>query len=161
MTDKLTWHYFELPKLSNEINIDNELDLWLKLFGAETEEDLSKLECLEVPVVQQIINAYRDITATDEFLRLARAREDALHDEASALAHAEKKGERKGEQRGIQIGEQRGERNQLKRTVQKSLSSSMFKTIGLPVLYETIDAPQNEIDAIVSELKAEYPGRYV
>jgi len=50
-------------------------------------------------IVQQTISAYRELTGDSEFLRLVRMREDAAHDEASALANAEKK--------GILIGEQK------------------------------------------------------
>lgn len=92
-TDILEWHYFELPKLSGrQANPDDELDVWLKLFDANTEEELMKLEDLEVPAVKQAISAYRNITATEEFQYLARIREDALHNEESALAHAREQG---------------------------------------------------------------------
>ena len=94
MIAELEWHYFELPKLGEEIDVNDELDIWLKIFDADTEEDIEKLLELEVPIVQQAISAYRELTGDREFLRLVRMREDAAHNEASALRHARQEGYR-------------------------------------------------------------------
>jgi predicted transposase/invertase (TIGR01784 family) len=94
LTDKLSLHYFELKKLPKAVSADNELELWLSLFKAETEEDLKRLEELEVPEVSQAIAAYRQITVTEEFRELERLRSKARHDEAQALFNAESKGRR-------------------------------------------------------------------
>lgn len=88
LTDKMCLHYFELPKLPEVIDTSDELKLWLALFNAETEEDLAKIEALEVPVMSQAIGAYRKVTATDEFKELERQRHYAAHNRASALGHA-------------------------------------------------------------------------
>jgi predicted transposase/invertase (TIGR01784 family) len=88
LTDKLSLHYYELPKLPVLTSADNGLELWLTLFNAETEEDLIKIEKLEVPIMKQAIGAYRNITATDEFKEAERLRSLARHNEASALGHA-------------------------------------------------------------------------
>ena len=96
LTDKMSMIYFELPKLPNDINTSDELQLWLKLFDAETEEELKRIEELEVLEMQQAINAYRSITVTDEFRTLERMRSDARRNEASALYNAERKGRSEG-----------------------------------------------------------------
>jgi predicted transposase/invertase (TIGR01784 family) len=88
LTDKMSLHYFELPKLPEAVNADNELQLWLKLFDAKTEEELKQIEVLEVKVMEQAIKAYRSITATEEFRTLERMRFDARCNEASALHNA-------------------------------------------------------------------------
>jgi predicted transposase/invertase (TIGR01784 family) len=93
LTDKQVLHYLELPKLPEELNKEDELKLWLNLFNAETEEDIAKIEGLEVLVMDEAINAYRQVSATDRFKEIARLRERARHDEVSALDYAEKKGE--------------------------------------------------------------------
>ena len=38
-------HYFELPKMPdlNDIDLNNELELWLALFNASTQAELDKL----------------------------------------------------------------------------------------------------------------------
>jgi hypothetical protein len=64
------------------------LELLLSLFRAKTEEELKQLEALEVPIVTQAIEAYREITVSPEFREIERLRADARHNEASALQHA-------------------------------------------------------------------------
>jgi hypothetical protein len=63
----MSFHFFELKKLPDELNADNMLLLWLALFKAETKEEFTRIESLEVPVMKQAINAYQSITATAEF----------------------------------------------------------------------------------------------
>jgi len=88
LTDRMSLIYFELPKLPEVVSANDGLQLWLKLFDAETEEELKQIEALEVPDMQQAIKAYRSITATDEFRTLERMRSDARRNEASALGNA-------------------------------------------------------------------------
>ena len=88
LTDRMSLRYFELPKLPELVNADDILLVWLKLFDAETEEDLAKLEALEVSDMQQAIEAYRYVSATEEFRALERMRSDARRNEASALGNA-------------------------------------------------------------------------
>jgi predicted transposase/invertase (TIGR01784 family) len=92
LSDKMGFHFFELPKLPKDISENNMLLLWLALFKAETEEELAKIKALEVPVMSQAINAYYSITASSEFREMERLREKARHDEAQALHNAERKG---------------------------------------------------------------------
>ena len=60
-------------------------DLLRKL---DTEEDLKRLEALEVPDMSQAISAYRHVSATDEFKEIERLRSRARHNEAAALRNA-------------------------------------------------------------------------
>jgi len=46
LTDKMSLHYFELPKLPDSLSAENGKELWLALFNAETEEEIKKLEVL-------------------------------------------------------------------------------------------------------------------
>jgi len=88
LTDKMSLHYFELPKLPVLERAEYGKELWLTLFNVETEEELAKIEALEVPIMKQAIGAYRSVTATDEFKEIERLRSRARHNEASALGHA-------------------------------------------------------------------------
>jgi predicted transposase/invertase (TIGR01784 family) len=99
LTDRMSLHYFELPKLPELVNAENGKELWLKLFNAETEEDLKKIEVLEVPIMKQAIGAYRHVSATPEFREMERMRSKARHDEAQALRKAGLDGEERGEKR--------------------------------------------------------------
>jgi predicted transposase/invertase (TIGR01784 family) len=105
LTDRQVLHYFELPKIPKVVDADDGLNLWLTLFNAETEEDLAKLEALEVSVMNEAIGAYRHMSATDEFKEIERLRSRARHNEASALGNAERRGRAEGER----IGEQRAD----------------------------------------------------
>ena len=90
LTDKLSLHFFELPKLQgvNSIDSNNEKDLWLALFNAETEEELEKLSKSGGAVMSEAIQAYHSVTATDEFKNLEWMRRKTAHDEAQALYNA-------------------------------------------------------------------------
>ena len=88
LSDKMSLHFFELPKVPNDINAQNMLLLWLTLFKAETEEELERIKSMEVKVMNQAINAYTNITASPEFQEIERMREKAGHDEAQALYNA-------------------------------------------------------------------------
>jgi len=88
LTDKMSLHYFELPKIPKTVKADDGLKLWLALFGAKTEEDIKQIQELGVPIMEQAIGAYRTVSATREFRELERLRELARHNEASALDNA-------------------------------------------------------------------------
>ncbi len=89
LSDKMGFQFFELTKLPDNINEKDSLLLWLSLFKADTEEELEKIRAMEVPEMEQAINAYYTITASSEFREIERLREKARHDEAQALYHAE------------------------------------------------------------------------
>jgi len=97
LSDKQHYHFFELPKLPDvdSIDINSEKDLWLALFNATTEEELEKLVSIGGEVMSQAVEAYRGITALDEYKHLEILREMARHDEAQAIHHAEKNAEKR------------------------------------------------------------------
>jgi len=88
----------KLPKLPKIVGKGDELLLWLLLFWSKTEEDVIKIQKMGVPVMEQVIEAYRSVTASDEFKEIERLRSKARHDEASALNNAQRKGVFKGRQ---------------------------------------------------------------
>ena len=112
LSDKMGFHFFELRKLPEEIGDKDALLLWLSLFKAETEEDLEKIKGMEVPAMEQAINAYYSITASPEFHEIERLREKARHDEA---------------QQGIQQGMQQGMRQGKLETAQNLIK------MGIPL----------------------------
>ncbi|MDR2357449.1 MAG: Rpn family recombination-promoting nuclease/putative transposase [Oscillospiraceae bacterium] len=91
LSDRMALHYFEVRKLPENIDPENELELLLSLFRAKTEEDLEKIKAKGVSSVNRAIGAYREITVSPEFRELERLRRDALSNEASALDHARRK----------------------------------------------------------------------
>jgi len=99
LSDKLSLLFFEVQKLPKVIDVTNELELMLSLFRAKTEEELERLEALEVPVVTQAIRAYREVSVSSEFLELERLRFEARCNEASALGHARDEAFREAEEK--------------------------------------------------------------
>jgi len=91
LTDKMTLHFYELKKLPPLADTDSGRDLWLKLFNAETEEELKKIEEMGVSFMSEAIKAYRHVAASPEFREKERMRSKTRHDEAQALRNAERK----------------------------------------------------------------------
>ena len=100
LSDKMGFHFFELPKLPAEVDEDNLLLLWLSLFNAESEEELEKLGKMEVPVMSEAINAYYSVANSSEYREMERLREKTKHDEAQALYSAEQRGIKQGIKQG-------------------------------------------------------------
>ena len=73
--------------------------LLLALFNAKTEEEIAKIEENGGEVMSQAIQAYRSITADEEFRHMELLREMAELDEAQAMYSAKTQGERIGEER--------------------------------------------------------------
>ena len=94
LSDKFALYYFELPKLPATVTAENGLELWLSLFRAKTEEELTNIEALGVQEMNEAITAYRQITVTPEFQEAERLRSKARHDEAQALWNERHKAER-------------------------------------------------------------------
>jgi predicted transposase/invertase (TIGR01784 family) len=92
LTDKMCMVYFELPKVPEIASADGELMYWLLLFKAKTEEELTKIEKEGGSIMAQAIAAYRHISASEEFKERERMRVLTMHNEASALGNAERKG---------------------------------------------------------------------
>jgi predicted transposase/invertase (TIGR01784 family) len=88
MTEKISFHFFELPKLSKNISRHNGLELWLALFKAKTEEDLKKIQGKGSLIMNEAIDAYHSVVSSSEFREMERLREKARHDEAQAIAVA-------------------------------------------------------------------------
>lgn len=61
-----------------------------------------------MPAMEQAVNAYYSITASEKFREIERLREKARHDEAQALYHAKQEGMQQGMQQGMQEGVQQG-----------------------------------------------------
>ncbi len=129
LTDKMSLHYFELPKLPEGIDAKDEVKLWLALFKAETEEDLAKIEAMEVTVMNETIEAYWQGTATDEFREIERQRSRARHNEASALGHARREGLREGRYEGIREGEQKQSQEITKRALKEGMPIEIISKI--------------------------------
>ncbi len=72
--------------------MNNRMELWLQLINAEIEEELTMLQETNVPVIQKAVMVIHKMSADEKIQEIARVREKALHDEASALKGAREEG---------------------------------------------------------------------
>jgi predicted transposase/invertase (TIGR01784 family) len=117
LTDKFAIHFFELKKIGKHPNKGNPMELWLQLINAETEEELEMLENTNVKEISQAVLILRELNADEKMRYLADMREKALHDEATAINAAEKK----GREEGIAVGAA----NERKLIIEKLKASGM------------------------------------
>ena len=66
LSDKMIMHFFELEKLPDEIKKDNPLLLWLKLFKADTMEEIEMIEDVGETEVSEAVTAYRRVLSSAE-----------------------------------------------------------------------------------------------
>ena len=95
LSDKQVYHFFELKKLKgiDQLESSDERDMWLALFNARTEEDLKKLISIGGEIMTEAVEAYKKITATEEYknLELMRWKRELL--EAQVVYAERKRGE--------------------------------------------------------------------
>ena len=117
------------------------IKVMLALFSAKTEEDLTKIIELGVPIMNEAIAAYRTVTVSPELQRLERMRSDARHEEAQAIQHARQEGRAEKEAENTEL---RAENSELKATI-----AELRATIA--ELRDIIA----ELRTIITELKAQ------
>lgn len=121
-SDKFSIHFFELKKVGKEVNPNNRRELWMQFLNASSEEEFEVLKQTNVPIMNKAVNIIYDLSEDTKIREMARLREKALHDEASALANAKKEGISIGEAKGRAEGEAKGrteERNALIKKMRK------------------------------------------
>jgi predicted transposase/invertase (TIGR01784 family) len=154
LTDKLSMHYFELPKFSSQIDIEDYKVLWLKFFQAKTEEEIAKIEALEVPFMKEAVKAYRSVTVSTAFKEIERMKTKARFDEAQALHNATQKGMKLGLEEGIELGIEQGLEQGLEQGRQQGAEEERQKW---QELIEKINAERQEenekMRAIIAELE--------
>ncbi len=111
LSDKCQIHFLELGKLSAEPK--TKLEMWLKFIDAESEEELDMLTnieniAIENTPIQKAIMYVKELSADEKLREIARLREKALHDEASALKTAKAEGIELGKAEGIELGKAEG-----------------------------------------------------
>ena len=143
----MSLHFFQLKKVPKHVDRENMLLLWLALFKANTEQELQRIDALGVPEMSEAINAFHEITASTEFLELARMREKAFYDEIGALDHAKRKAERKGMAKGITKGREEG-----KTAITRTLASgALRKGMSIDDVVEVFGLSRDEVQALANE----------
>ena len=85
-SDKFSMHFFELKKISKHPKTCREQ--WLRFINADSEEDFEMVEATSMPIIRKAVKVIYDMSEDTKTRELARLREKALHDEASALKQA-------------------------------------------------------------------------
>lgn len=101
--DKLSLHFFELPKISSVPNKNNLQQLWLQVINATSEEELNMLNETNIPIIQQSIKSIYSLNADEKIRALAWEREKAERDYYSDVGHAKAEGIEIGTAKGIEI----------------------------------------------------------
>jgi len=125
LTERLAIHFYELGKVPEAIDTSDMVQLWLKLIGAKTEEDLAALEELEVAEMTQAVDAYRKISASPRYQELERMRAEARRDEAQALSDAREQGLEQGLAQGLEQGLAQGKRLEQEDTARSLLAMGL------------------------------------
>lgn len=134
-SDKFSIHFFELKKVGKEVNPNNRRELWMQFLNADSEEEFEVLKQTNVPIMNKAVNIIYDLSEDTKIREMARLREKALHDEASALANAENKGiekgisigEAKGRAEGISIGEENAVNKMIEKMRKRGMSEDEIK----------------------------------
>lgn len=103
-SDKFSIHFFELKKVGRKPNPNNSRELWLQFINADSEEEFEMISQTNVPIMKKAVNVIYDMSEDTKIREIARLREKALHDEASALKNAKEEGKEEGRAEGIKVG---------------------------------------------------------
>ncbi len=108
LTDKFSMHFFELKKISKEINKDDPMELWLQFINAENEEEYAMLQNTGVEPIKKAVTVIHEMSADEKTRELAWFREKALHDEAALLYESKQEGIEEGRKEGREEGRKEG-----------------------------------------------------
>ena len=93
-------HFFELKKVKDGINKSNRKNLWLQFIKSTKKEEFEMLRTAEMSELNKAINDLYDMNNNERLKELARMREKAMHDRASALEEAMQTGRAEGIAKG-------------------------------------------------------------
>ena len=105
LTDKMQLHFFELTKIKavgkkNKPNEEDNLQLWLQLFKADSKEELEMLKNTSVQEIRSGVEAIYSLSKDDKIREYVRQRELAEVDHNLDIANAEARGRAEGRAEG-------------------------------------------------------------
>ena len=87
------------------------------------------VEATSMPIIQKAVKVIYDMSEDTKIRELARLREKALHDEASALRQATEEGIAIGREEGIAIGEERQRNSMIEKMRAMGMTEEQIKSI--------------------------------
>lgn len=133
LTDKCAIVFFELVKVDTKIEKNNRKQLWLQLLNAETEEDLTMLKETGVPEIGKAVVILHQMSADEEMREIARMREKAILDDASAKDYARRTGLAEGMEIGRAEGREEGRAEGIEkgRAEERKIMAIKLRSIGM------------------------------
>ena len=95
-SDKLSLHFFELPKISDKLDTEDRKQLWMQLINADSEEEFAMLRETNVPIIQESVGKIYELSSDEQIREYVRQREKARLDWNSDMHNAEMKGRAEG-----------------------------------------------------------------
>ena len=89
-----------MKKVGRKPDPNNSRELWLQFINADSEEKFEMISQTNVPIMKKAVNVIYDMSEDTKIREIARLREKALHDEASALKNAKEEGMEEGLAKG-------------------------------------------------------------
>ncbi len=89
-----------MKKVGRKPDPNNSRELWLQFINADSEEEFEMISQTNVPIMKKAVNVIYDMSEDTKIREIARLREKALHDEASALKNAKAEGVEEGLAKG-------------------------------------------------------------
>ena len=130
LTDKLSIHIFELPKISEEINPADDKQMWLRLIKANSEEELDMIKTTtQNPMIHKSIDKIKELNADAILREQIRQRDKALRDYENDMTVSRLEGREEGREEGITIGRAEGEAKTLIENV-KMLMTNTQKSLA-------------------------------
>lgn len=116
MTDKLSIHIFELPKVPKELISGDNKQKWMELIKADSEEALEMVRVTtENPAIKKGIDAVYELNADTILREQIRQRDKAIRDYENDMAIAKSEGKAEGIMEG-----RKEERNMIVETMRKN-----------------------------------------
>ncbi|MCL2054645.1 MAG: Rpn family recombination-promoting nuclease/putative transposase [Oscillospiraceae bacterium] len=100
LTDKKVIHFFELGKIPSLEDSKNNIELWLNLINADSEEKIEALETVPIDEIKKAVGEVKRLNRDRKFIITTEARENALREEMSALSAALDTGIKMGREEG-------------------------------------------------------------
>ncbi len=128
-SNKFSIHFFELKKVSKKVNPNNRRELRMQFLNADSEEEFEMLKQTNVPIMNKAVKVIYDLSEDTRIRELARIREKALHDEASALANAKDEGKAEGITIGRTEGRAEADANIIKKMKAYGMTEEQIKAV--------------------------------
>lgn len=106
--DKFEIHFFELPKLSGDIDPSDRCDMWMKFINAQNKEDFDMITASDDEILKKAVFKIHEMSDDEKIVEEAFQREMFLHDIASIKKKAHDSGIAEGEAKGRAEGETKG-----------------------------------------------------